>query len=249
MRRRKILVFQHVPFEPLGTLDPILRAAGFRIRYVNFGRTPTARPHLDGYAGVIVLGGPMNVHEVEAHPHLLTEIELLQEAYERGMQILGICLGAQLLARALGGDVGPAADFEIGWHDVRLNEHGKSDEVLGGFAPVQPMFHWHGDTFTLPPGATALAGSQLCPNQAFRCGDNAYGLQFHLEVDAALIERWLTLPFYAEQLDRLSDRVDPDRVRDDTRQHIAMLEALSQETFGRWINRFGLRKRRLLRSR
>lgn len=248
MRRRKILVFQHVPFEPLGTLDPILRDAGFRIRYVNFGRHPEARPRLKGYAGLIVLGGPMNIDQVDEHPHLDTEIELLQEAVAGGIQVLGICLGAQLLAAALGGSVGPAPVREIGWYDVRLTEAGRADPVLGGFSVPQPMFHWHRDTFTLPDGAVGLASSQLCPNQAFRYGEHAYGLQFHLEVEAALIERWLTLPFYAQEL--AGNEIDPDQVRADTRRHIEMLQALSNNTFSRWIDRFGLPQRRhLFRSR
>ena len=126
MRRRKILVFQHVPFEPLGTLDPILREAGFRIRYVNFGRDPHARPSLRGYKGVIALGGPMNVDDVADHPHLATEIDLLREAHERGMQVLGICLGGQLLATALGAHVEEAPQKEIGWHDIELSPDGQA---------------------------------------------------------------------------------------------------------------------------
>lgn len=250
MRRRKILVFQHVPFEPLGTLDPVLRKAGFRIRYVNFGREPQARPSLDGYVGIIALGGPMNVDEVAAHPHLATEVELLREANERGMQVLGICLGAQLLARALGGDVERAPRKEIGWYDLALTEAGERDEVLGEFAPVQRIFQWHGDRFTLPPGAVSLAGSERARHQAFRYGDHAYGFQFHLEVNGRLIERWLSLPFYAEELRALEGEIDPDAIRAETRERIGMLKDLSRRTFGKWIARFGIApRRRLLRSR
>ncbi|MBT8144192.1 MAG: gamma-glutamyl-gamma-aminobutyrate hydrolase family protein [Gammaproteobacteria bacterium] len=250
MRRRKILVFQHVPYEPLGTLDPILRDAGFRIRYVNFGREPDARPTLDGYAGLVVLGGPMNVDQVEQYPHLATEIEMLRQAHDRGMRILGICLGAQLLAKALGGHVGPAAEKEIGWYDLEMTAAAADDPVLCEFASPQPMFQWHGDQFGLPPGATGLASSKRVPCQAFRHGDHALGLQFHLEVDAQLIERWLTLPGYAAELAALKDSIHPDQVRADTRRHIDMLEQLSQRTFGRWVDQFGFgRRRRRLHSR
>lgn len=250
MRRRKILVFQHVPYEPLGTLDPILRKAGFRIRYVNFGRDPKARPSLRGYVGLIVLGGPMNVDDVADHPHLATEIELLREANERGMQVLGICLGAQLLAKALGAPVEVAPRKEIGWHDVELSADGQTDPVIGEFQPVQRIFQWHGDRFGLPDGAVSLARSAVCDHQAFRFGDHAYGFQFHLEVSQPLIERWLTLPQYAEEIRALADIVDPDAIRAETVERIAMLEDLSQRTFGKWIERFGIpRRRRLLRTR
>ena len=102
MARPKILVFQHVPYEPLGTLDPLLKQAGFRIRYVNFGRMPELRPSLDKYAAIIVLGGPMNADQIDRYPNLAAEVDILKEALEQDMSILGICLGAQLLAKALG---------------------------------------------------------------------------------------------------------------------------------------------------
>lgn len=100
MASPKILVFQHVPYEPLGTLDPLLKAAGFRIRYVNFGRDPTHRPSLEGYSALIILGGPMNADDVINYPNLAAEVGLIQDALERDIAILGICLGAQLLAKA-----------------------------------------------------------------------------------------------------------------------------------------------------
>jgi len=105
MARPKILVFQHVPHEPLGTLDPLLKESGFRIRYVNFGRNPDVRPTLDKYAAIIVLGGPMNVDQIENYPNLITEVDVLREAIDQDMSVLGICLGAQLLAKALDGSV------------------------------------------------------------------------------------------------------------------------------------------------
>ena len=105
MARPKILVFQHVPYEPLGTLDPLLKAAGFRIRYVNFGRNPEHKPVLERYAALIVLGGPMNADQIDSFPNLLAEVDIIREALDRDMSVLGICLGAQLLAKAVGGKV------------------------------------------------------------------------------------------------------------------------------------------------
>ncbi len=248
MQRKKILVFQHVPFEPLGTLDPVLRDARLRIRYVNFARNPLARPSLDGYAGLIVLGGPMNVDQVDEYPNLATEVELLREACARGMQVLGICLGAQLLAKALGARVFKARETEIGWYDLQVTPAGAEDELLGEFAPVQRIFQWHGDRFDLPEETVHLASSERCTNQAFRYKDHAYGFQFHLEVNQPLIDRWLTLPAHADELAALSGKVDPQQIHTETMDQIAMLQDLSHRTFGRWVKRFG-KSRRLLRSR
>lgn len=250
MARPKVLVFQHVPFEPLGTLDPLLKEHGFRIRYVNFSRDPSQRPRVAGYDALIVLGGPMNVDETAEYPNLATELGLIGEALERGRHVLGICLGAQLLAKALGGSVDANGEHEIGWHEVRTTAEGAADPVLSALDAPAPLFHWHGDRFEVPPGATRLAESDLCGNQAFRYGDLALGLQFHLEVDRPLIERWLTVPVNRRLLERLEGRVDPDVIRRQTPELIDDLEAQSRRVFGRWIEQFGLpRRRRVLPSR
>ena len=244
MPRPKILVFQHVPYEPLGTLDPLLKKAGFRIRYVNFGRDATVRPSLDGYVALIVLGGPMNCEQIETHPNLAVEVDILREAVARDMSILGICLGAQLLAKALGGRVSPNETREIGWYDVELTEAGISDPVLSTFAPVQQVFQWHEDGIELPPDVECLASSPASPVQAFRHGEHAYGLQFHLEVNQPLIERWLTVPGNQPALSAEAGRIDPDAIRATTETSIANLEALSEQTFSRWIDRFEISPRK-----
>lgn len=251
MPRPKILVFQHVPYEPLGTLDPLLRDAGFRIRYVNFGRDGSQRPSLDRYAAIIVLGGPMNADAIDEHPHLQTEVEILREALANDMSILGICLGAQLLAKALGGAVRRNSLREIGWHDVELTTDGAADPVLSSFAARQRVFQWHEDGIELPTGCVHLARSDASPVQAFRHGEHAYGLQFHLEVDQGLIDRWLTVPANRPVLEQERGRVSPERIREQTPGHIGELEALSLETFGRWIDRFEMpaTRRRHLPSR
>ncbi len=199
----KVLVLQHVAVEVLGTLNPLLRAEGFRIQYVNFGRYPHAQPSLDGYHGLIVLGGPMNVDQVDAHPHLATELRLIQKAIERGMPILGICLGAQLIAKALGARVERSPQAEIGWYDVSPTADGHHDPLFGFFRKTEKLFQWHGDTFEIPSGAAHLAASPACAAQAFRYGSNVYGFQFHLEVDEPLVERWLRIPGYQHELAQL----------------------------------------------
>ncbi len=250
MARPKILVFQHVPYEPLGTLDPLLKAAGFRIRYVNFGRDASQRPSLGRYEAIIVLGGPMNSDQIDSYPNLITEVDILREAIDRDMSVLGICLGAQLLAKALGGTVERNPRREIGWHDVELTAAGKDDPVLSAFAPRQRVFQWHEDGIGIPDDVVHLARSPLSQVQAFRHGEHAYGFQFHLEVDESLVERWLTVPDNQAVLRDETGNVDPAQIRAQTRDQIAALEALSNETFSRWISRFDIGgRRRALPSR
>jgi GMP synthase (glutamine-hydrolysing) len=244
MARPKILVFQHVPYEPLGTLDPLLKESGFRIRYVNFGRDPHVRPALDRYAALIVLGGPMNADQIDDYPNLVAEVEIIRDALERDMSVLGICLGAQLLAKALGGRIVRNAVREIGWYDVELTPEGLSDPVLSTFAARQEVFQWHEDGIELPPGAVHLARSPASTVQAFRFGEHAYGFQFHLEVDGSLIERWLTVPENQPVLEDEQGSIEPGQIRRQTPASIDALQALSRETFSRWIDRFELTPRR-----
>ncbi|NNF16797.1 MAG: C26 family cysteine hydrolase domain-containing family [Gammaproteobacteria bacterium] len=250
MRKRKILVFQHVPFEPLGTLNPLLKNAGFRIRYVNFGRDPDAQPSLDGYVGLIILGGPMNVHQSDEFPNLPREIKLIQEALDRGMQVLGICLGAQLLARALGASVYPAERKEIGWYPVEMSPQARMDPLLGACDASETLFQWHGDQFELPAGAKRLASSELCDTQAFAWMGQAYGLQFHMEVDEPLIERWLTVPQNVAELATVSDYIDPMAIRHQIPEFLPRMESLSHQVFSNWVAQFEISARRaMLRSR
>jgi len=247
----KLLVCQHVPYEPLGTLDPKLRSSGFRIRYVNFGRDPLARPSLGGYGGLVILGGPMNVDETDRHPHLETEIELVQEALDRRIPVLGICLGAQLIAKALGAAVRAGARKEIGWHDFSLTDEGRADPLLGHLSAEPRLFQWHGDVFDLPSEAIPLATSERCAHQAFRFGSHVYGFQFHLEVDEPLIERWLHVSAHRRDLEAVAEEVGPEDIRRETRERIAGLQAAAARVFDELVRLFGAERsrRRVLASR
>lgn len=240
---KKVLVFQHVPYEILGTLDPLLRAAGYRIRYVNFGREPDTEPDVDKYQGLIVLGGPMNVDMVEKYPHLKTEVRLIKRAMEQGIPILGICLGAQLIAKTLGAKVGKNSEKEIGWYDISLTDAGKEDPLMRHLVDTRSIFEWHSDTFELPKGAVHLASGSTCLNQAFRYGENVYGFQFHMEVDEPLVERWLNTPVYQAEIAQTDGKVDPARIRQQTSEKISGLNELSIEVFGEFLNLMGRRKR------
>ncbi|HWP91851.1 MAG TPA: gamma-glutamyl-gamma-aminobutyrate hydrolase family protein [Thermodesulfobacteriota bacterium] len=239
----KILVFQHVAYEILGTLDPLLRSSGFRIRYVNFGRHPDIAPSLDGYHGLVVLGGSMNIDQLDQYKHLATEIGLIQEAIQRDLPVLGICLGAQLVAKALGAEVRRNLEKEIGWYDVRITGEGRDDPLLGHFQDTEKIFQWHGYTFDIPEGAVRLATSETCINQAFRYGHKVYGFQFHLEVEESLIERWLKVPLHKKEIEDSQGKIDPEKIRRDTELYVDRLKLLSDRTFGRFIKLFRSRKK------
>ncbi|HYJ13994.1 MAG TPA: gamma-glutamyl-gamma-aminobutyrate hydrolase family protein [Candidatus Limnocylindria bacterium] len=247
---RKLLVCQHVPHEILGTLNPMLKHAGFRIRYVNFGRHPDAQPNLDGYAGLIVLGGPMSAYDDQRLPHLAVEMKLIESAMKRNLPVLGICLGGQLVARTLGARVYANPIKEIGWYDVAPSAHADDDPLLNDFKERETLFQWHGDTFDIPHGGIHLASSRHCENQAFRFGANVYAFQFHLEVDEPMILRWLKVPENRREIASLHGDIDPDRIHTETVRHIGRLHELSDRVFGKFIENFGLEKsRRRLLSR
>ncbi len=173
---RKLLVFQHVASEPLGHLDPLLRAAGVRIRYVNFGREPHAQPDVRRYDGLVVLGGPMNVDQADRLPHLRYEMEAIRTAVTGERPVLGICLGAQLLAAAMGGVVHPNEVPEIGWYRLHTRPAAHQDRLFRHFErQPQFVFQWHAYTFAPPPGAEPLAWTRNCRNQAYRLGDRSLG--------------------------------------------------------------------------
>jgi GMP synthase (glutamine-hydrolysing) len=240
---KKLLVLQHVSHEILGTLNPLLKRAGFRIRYVNFGRHPDAEPSLDGYHGMIVLGGPMSVNEPRKHPHLRTELKLIEDAMRREIPVLGICLGAQLIAKALGAEVYPSGDKEIGWYDVSPTSQAGEDPLLADFREREKLFQWHGDTFDVPHTAVHLASSELCSNQAFRYTTNVYAFQFHLEVDEPMIHRWLRAPENRIEIAGLRGKIDPERIHIETREHLDRLHELSDRVFSEFIKIFGVQKK------
>jgi GMP synthase (glutamine-hydrolysing) len=179
-------LLQHVPYEGPGLIAEQARAHGIELDRRHLYRGD-AVPSVEELSGLVVMGGPMGVGDTEAHPHLNAEIDLLAAAVAADVPVLGVCLGAQLLAYALGADMLPGAASEVGLGSVALSAAGERDDVLGPAGRTLPVLHWHDDTFTLPPGAELLASSDRCVNQAFRSG-RAYGLQFHVELDVALAE-------------------------------------------------------------
>jgi len=186
--RPTLLAIQHVPWE---TPHRILDACGALHVHTAKPLAGHPLPPHEEVAGAVVMGGPMNADEVERFPGLAAEREWLAEAARREMPVLGICLGAQLLARALGAEVRPGPRLELGFAPVEVLD--ADDPVLGGLAPSAEVLHWHGDVFDLPDGAVPLARSELTGCQAFRHG-NAWGVLFHAEADFALVEAWMAVP-------------------------------------------------------
>lgn len=183
----RVLVVKHVPWEGPHRIGEALIAGGFEldVRCVLDG---DVLPAADEVAGAVFMGGPMNVDEVETYPGLLVEREWIAAAAAAGLPMLGVCLGAQLLARALGSAVLAGPEPEIGWAPVRIID--ASDPLAGHLAPETDVLHWHGDVFDLPPGATLLASSARTEVQGFR-KDNAWGFLFHAEADLELARLWM----------------------------------------------------------
>ena len=241
----RVMVFQHVAAEPLGTLHARIRARGHRIRFHNFQRHPDALPSVDRYQGLIVLGGPMNVMDQHLHPHLKTELAAIEAALRQEIPVLGICLGAQLLAHVLGAPVRRHGRQEIGWYDLATTEHGRSDAVLGHLGEVAPVFQWHGCTYDLPAGAVELARTDTCEQQAFRFGTNAYGFQFHMEADEAMIDRWLRLPAYRDELAAAGIDRNEQSIRAVTEVRMRQMRPLAESTFNRFLDLVGRPSRRI----
>jgi GMP synthase (glutamine-hydrolysing) len=185
---KKAIALRHVAFEDLGLLGPILAGAGYEISYVEAPVEALDRWHLLAADLLVVLGGPIGVYETQTYPFLADEIGAVAARLEASKPVLGICLGAQIIAAAAGKRVYPSGVKELGWAPLSLTEAGRHSVL----APVKdhPVLHWHGDTFELPDGATLLASTAAVAHQAFALGDHALGLQFHIEAEARGLEAW-----------------------------------------------------------
>jgi GMP synthase (glutamine-hydrolysing) len=240
---RKVLVFQHVAHKILGTLNPTLKDNKLNIRYINFDRTPDERPSLQKYNGLIVLGGHMGVYQADKYQHIKVELELIEEALKKEIPILGICLGAQLIATVLGSNVKKHSVKEIGWYDLEINSDGQKDKLLSHFNKTEKIFQMHGDTFEIPLGAKSLAKTSTCESQAFCYGDKVYGLQFHLEVDEAMILRWLSYESNLKDINESDGLFTVEQIKNDTSLYINRSIELSLATFSNFVDFFEVKKR------
>ncbi|GAB4128389.1 MAG: type 1 glutamine amidotransferase [Thermogutta sp.] len=201
----RVVVFQQAPQENLGTLNDIFRASGLAVQVAHLYADVPKSMDWSSIIGLVVLGGPMNVDETRTYPFLKKEIQWIQQALTCQVPILGICLGAQLLAKTLGARVYPNAVKEIGWYDIHLTEASGDDALFLGLPGELVTFQWHGDTFDLPQGAVLLAFGPQCRHQAFRFGTHAWGLQFHPEMTVEMIDAWLSHPENAKDLSLFPD--------------------------------------------
>jgi GMP synthase (glutamine-hydrolysing) len=232
--RRSWLVIRHVEHEHIGTLAPVLAEAGISYRYADVFRGDPVPEDPGEIGGLIIMGGPMGVYEGERYPFLLAEQVLIRRSAQAGLPVLGICLGAQLIAGALGARVYAGPHKEIGWDPVEVTD--PEDDWTSSLPPRFMGFHWHGDTFDLPSGATRLFRSRLYDNQGFRYGASVLAIQFHFEITAGMIDDWLNDPGCRRELDALG--VSPAAIRSETARWIRDLEQLSAKLFSRYFGRY-----------
>lgn len=180
----RIHSLQHVPFEDIGSMAEDFRNRNFPVSTTHWYRGDSA-PDLGSFDALIVMGGPMGIYDEAIHPWLADEKILIKNAIAAGKIVLGICLGAQLIADVLGAKVTRNAHKEIGWLPIAINTDATTHPIAQAFARNPNVFHWHGDTFALPPGAVHLASSEGCANQAYAYKDQVFGFQFHLETTPA----------------------------------------------------------------
>lgn len=195
-----LLVLQHIACEPPGAYEDVLRERGAALTRVEVDAGDEL-PDWREFSAIVAMGGPMSANDDDTLPWLADEKALIADAVRAGMPFWGVCLGVQLLAASLGARVYAGDEPEVGVLAVELTEEGRADPVFSALPRSVPALQWHGDTFDLPPGAVRLAGSPAYPNQAFRF-ENAYGVQFHLEVSSEMAREWMDVPEYANALEQ-----------------------------------------------
>ena len=230
MDPKHLLVVQHTDIE-----GPGLLAQRFAAQEIGLTRIrPFAGERVPGELGaasaLLVLGGPMGVYEAEQYPFLREELRLIERALASGAPVLGICLGSQMLAQVLGARVTRAPKKEIGWRSVTLTESGLVDPLFRGLESTFVSFHWHGDVFDLPKGATSLARSEATEHQAFRYGASTYGLLFHLEVTEEIVSGMIGS--FSDEL--ASQGVKPSTLHEGITDHLAALAERADRVFGAW---------------
>jgi GMP synthase (glutamine-hydrolysing) len=226
----KVWVVQHIVCETLGTIADALEGAGISYQYIRPFAGDRVPEEMGDASGLIVMGGPMGVYEQGAYPFLADEMRLIEKALQAQVPILGVCLGSQLLAATLGAAVTKGQRKEIGWYPVTLADSCRDDPLWSGVESPFTAYHWHGDVFDLPSGATALASSAMTKCQAFRYGRSAYGFLFHMEVTPQIIQNMVET--FSDELREA--KVDGAEILRRAPDHLPRLQAIGSLVFQRW---------------
>jgi GMP synthase-like glutamine amidotransferase len=229
-----VLVLQHIACEPPGVYEDVLNERGATIQRVELDEGEPL-PDWRAFDAIIAMGGPMGALDEVDHPWLADEKRLIGDAVRSGLPFWGVCLGVQLLAASLGARVYPGSAPEVGLLPVTLTDEALADPVFAGMPRELLSLQWHGDTFDLPDGSALLAGSPAYPNQAFRFGSAAYGVQFHLEVSPALAREWADVPAYAESLERVLGPGALDRLLEELEASSDGVLSDGRRLFERWL--------------
>jgi GMP synthase (glutamine-hydrolysing) len=229
---KHVSIIQHHPVEGLGIIADALKSAAIAPHYIRSFEGQPVPGEIGDAAGLIIMGGPQSVYERDKFPFLRDEMRLIEDALKQAKPVLGVCLGSQLLAATLGANVYPGRQKEIGWHRVTLTDFAAKDMLFLGEQSSLTAFHWHGDIFDLPRGATLLASSALTAHQAFRYGQNAYGLLFHMEV---------TLPQVLTMVETFADELQSaglngTAIKLNAHSHLPVLQKIGREVFARWAS-------------
>jgi GMP synthase (glutamine-hydrolysing) len=224
------IAIRHLTFEDVGLMSGLLGERGIGVRYLDAGIDHFDPAQIAAAGLVVVLGGPIGVYEEDQYPFLHDELVALRARLDTGRPTLGICLGAQLIAKALGAKVAPGPQKEIGWGPIALSEAGRAS-VLAPFDGV-PVLHWHGDNAALPPGAIGLASTPACPVQAFAIGRTVLALQFHIEADPARIEQWLV--GHTVELGKAG--IDPRILRRQAAEMGPLTASTGRKVLGNWLD-------------
>jgi GMP synthase (glutamine-hydrolysing) len=229
----KVYVLQHHAAENLGRISDALEGAALAWQYVRVADGQAVPKDMKAAGGLIVMGGPMGVYQTDRHPWLRDEMALINDAIKHNLPVLGVCLGAQIVATALGAKVvrNPSGK-EIGWHPITLEEAAKKDRLMRELPDKLTPFHWHGDIFELPSGAVSLARSEKTPCQAFRYGDKVYALQFHFEVTSEGVRAMAAA--FAKELVR--ENISADEMVAQAAEFTPALEQIADTVFSRWAS-------------
>jgi GMP synthase (glutamine-hydrolysing) len=231
---KTLVALRHVAFEDLGLIEPFLIQRGWRVHYCDVGVNDLSATHIRDADILAILGGPIGAEDDALYPFLADEVHLIKERLITQKPTLGICLGAQLMARALGASVRPMHQGEIGYSPVTLTESARKSPLV--HIGNQPFLHWHGDQFSMPHGVESFASTAACPHQAFMIGSHAMAWQFHLEVDASRIEQWLI--GHCGELSQMG--IDRQQLREAAKSHSAQLTKTLHLVMQDWLAQNGL---------